>query len=227
MGYQKSRDLVDELTVHKMPVFDISDAARIYRKPKHYVSKVLSQQKKISRIERGKYFLIGASEYDIASNIVYPSYVSLFAAFKYYGLTEQEPAVFSVISIKRHASVRFANGIIEFIAIKRDRFFGYTKENNAFIAEPEKAIVDAMYLNKPAYSYISDAIHSGIRSGLLDINKLKEYALRMKSASMANKLGFLLDKERVKCDDLIKYMSTNYVHISEKGKITSKWRIVS
>ena len=167
MKYIKSEDVIDELSAHRLTVFDINEITKIYKKPRHYVSKSIARIKKIQRIERGKYFLVGASEYAIASNIVYPSYISLLSAFKYYGLTEQEPVVFSVISLKRHNNVAFNRSTIEFIALKHDRFFGYAKKDGAFIAEPEKSIIDALYLNRPAYSYVSDALHEGLVSKAL------------------------------------------------------------
>ena len=53
------QDVLDELAMHGKKVFSINDAARIARKPKRYMSKLLSANSKVARIERGKYYLIG------------------------------------------------------------------------------------------------------------------------------------------------------------------------
>ena len=211
MTYLSSRSVLDEIASHGIDVFDINDLVKIYGKPKSYVSKVLSRSKNVNRLERGKYFFVGADFYEIASNIVFPSYVSLLPAFSYYGLTEQEPVVFSIVSLKRHKNMVAEGKKIEFLSIRRDRFFGYKKNNNAFIAEPEKAILDALYFNRLAFSYTEEAVKNGIDAGVLDATKLKEYALRFKSSTLINKVGFILESNDIDAVDLLPYISKAYI----------------
>ena len=81
--HNKVRDVLDELAEHNKSVFTLNDAARIMNKPKKYVSKLLAMSRKVARIERGKYFITTGKNidfYEIASQIVFPSYISLFAA---------------------------------------------------------------------------------------------------------------------------------------------------
>ena len=53
----KMQEVLDELALHGKVVFTINDASRIMNKPKNYVSKLLSNNKKVKRIERGKYYI--------------------------------------------------------------------------------------------------------------------------------------------------------------------------
>ncbi|HII82362.1 MAG: hypothetical protein M1462_06620 [Candidatus Thermoplasmatota archaeon] len=48
----KMQEVLDELALHGKVVFTINDASRIMNKPKNYVSKLLSNNKKVKRIER-------------------------------------------------------------------------------------------------------------------------------------------------------------------------------
>ena len=54
------------------------------KKPKKYVSRMLPSNRKVKRIERELYFIDSSKAvnlYHIASQVVFPSYISLFAAF--------------------------------------------------------------------------------------------------------------------------------------------------
>ena len=120
MIYNRVMDTFEELQLHGKTVFTINDASMLMKKPKKYVSKILSSNRKVKRIERGLYFISssgGDNLYEIASQIVFPSYISLFAAFQYYSVTDQVIKKYSVISIKRHREVNLGENIIEFRTI--------------------------------------------------------------------------------------------------------------
>src|SRR5208337_4635739 len=140
MAYIKVQGLIDELSGLGKMVFTIGDASKLTGKPQAYLSRLLPTSGKIRRIERGKYYIDGADIYEIASNVVYPSYVSLFSAFRYYDLTTQEVARMSVLSVRRHGPLEVGGMTIEFTSIAKRRLFGYAKHGNAFVATMEKAI---------------------------------------------------------------------------------------
>ncbi len=96
------QEVIDELALHNMKVLSVSDAARIMNKPKNYVSKLLAANKKVRRIERGKYYLWDGRAidiYEIASQVAFPSYVSMFAALQFYSLTEQSVVRYNVVAL--------------------------------------------------------------------------------------------------------------------------------
>lgn len=88
--------------------------------------------------------------YYTANRIYAPSYVSLETALSYYGIIPE--SVYGVTSVTTKARREFeALGIsFSYTRIKKDAFRGYTtqKEDGKtfFIAEPEKALADYLYL---------------------------------------------------------------------------------
>jgi predicted transcriptional regulator of viral defense system len=88
----------------------------------------------------------------LANQLYGPSYVSLEFALNLYGLIPERVAEVTSISTKKTA--RFSNefGEYSYQHIKPEAFRGFrsVKDSNgfcSFIAEPEKAIVDFLYLN--------------------------------------------------------------------------------
>ena len=83
MQYNSIQDILIELSGHKK-IFTIKDAAKIMNKPSKYASKLLSSNKYVKRVQRGKYYINNSNQidfYEIASNIVYPSYISLITLY--------------------------------------------------------------------------------------------------------------------------------------------------
>ena len=194
--YNKVRDVLDELADHNKSVFTLNDAARIMNKPKRYVSKLLVGSRKVARIERGKYFIKtgkGIDFHEIASQIVFPSYISLFAAFQYYSVTNQVVTTVSIVSLKRHRPVAVDGHMIEFRSIHRNRFFGYKKAGNVYVATVEKAIVDALYFNAPPMSYVQEAFSEAVRRQIIEIDALIKFAGRMNSSGVVRKVNSLLN----------------------------------
>ncbi len=201
MKYNKLQDIFEELEGHGKVVFTLNDASKMMNKPKSYTSKLLSSNKRVSRIERGKYFINtgkGIDLYEIASQIVFPSYVSLFAAFQYHMITDQIVTTFSVISLKRHRPITFGDNKIEFRNVQKDKFFGYTREKNIYIATIEKAIVDSLYLNLPSFSYVKESFSTAIGRQIINIEKLVEFTNRMNSGIVTKKMNILLSKENIR-----------------------------
>jgi predicted transcriptional regulator of viral defense system len=148
----------------------------------------------ICKIERGKYALRNTHPFILASNLIFPSYISFLATLSYYGFTSQMPRTISVVAIKTKKEVNFDNCTFKFIKFKKERFFGYKKEvfhgRFIIIAELEKLIVDSLFL--PRYCPI-DEIFNAIGEASFDLNKLLEYGIKMNSIVVLKRLGYLLD----------------------------------
>ena len=196
MSYNRIQDILDGLQLNGKTVFTINDAAMLMKKPGKYVSKILSANRKVERIERGLYFIKSTAPvniYEIASQVVYPSYISLFSAFQYYSLTDQIVDKYSVISMKRHREINLGDNRIEFRTVERERFFGFQKVQNMYIASVEKAILDSLYLNTPPFSYVKEAFEAALQDSMLNMERLEQYAERMNSGRIDQKLRLLLD----------------------------------
>ena len=82
-----------------------------------------------------------------ANLIQSPSYVSLMTALSYYQISTQIQQEFiESIGLKRTKTVRIEKTVFNYSKIKRSLFFGFVKKGDFFIAEPEKALLDAFYL---------------------------------------------------------------------------------
>jgi len=134
----------------------------------------LVKKKIVKRICRGYYanpVNIPTLE-EIATLIYYPAYISLESALSYWGVLSQMPQVLTMVTIKLPFRINTEFGRIEYRQIKKDYFWGFIKKNNFFIAEPEKAFLDYIYLYKnPDLSELDLTV--------LEKKKVKDYAKKM------------------------------------------------
>lgn len=113
---------------------------------------------RLYQLRRGLYALappfqkVKSHPFVVANRMVRGSYVSLQSALAYYGLIpEAVPAVTSVTTA-RPGHWETPLGVYEFRHICRERFFGYrlvevSPGQRAFLAGPEKALLDLIYLH--------------------------------------------------------------------------------
>lgn len=140
----------------------------------------------IIKLKRGTYLLnkndrkINPSRLFISNQLYGPSYVSLEYALNFYGLIpERVPDVTSVATRK---TIRFQNelGVFTYQHIKPQAFRGFKKNVDEaglpyFIAEPEKALLDFLYLNLDKFSKDSkDLFEISYRFQNLDILKKRK-----------------------------------------------------
>lgn len=75
-----------------------------------------------------------------------PSYISFLTALSYYGVTTQvQRHFFESTSSKRSKTINAKNSTFNFYRINKKLYFGFLKEEDFFIATPEKAFADALY----------------------------------------------------------------------------------
>ena len=86
-------------------------------------------------------------KFQIANLIQVPSYVSLMSAMDYYQITTQLQQDFiESIAVKRTKEMEIEKNTFNYSKIKQELYFGFVKEKDFFIATPEKAFLDAIYL---------------------------------------------------------------------------------
>ena len=210
------------------PLFTEKDLAKIINKSPKYVKTLLyrlNKQDFIKRIERGKYTLYN-DPLIFSTYIMIPSYLSLWTAFRYYNWIQQQPFEIFVVSHINKKSIRFQNTKIMFFKTKH--IFGYKKERysdfDIFIAEKEKAIIDALLFHLP----IEDIINA-LEDKEIDFIKLAEYSKRTKNVSLIKRLGYILEKKKNNSCGL-KALDNNYIPLDylkkKKGKKDSKWKLI-
>lgn len=219
--------ILDTLAKSNKHVFTVYDAAKLMGKPVPYTSLMLSKSKKVVRIERGKYFLESTDTYKIASNIVFPSYISLQAGLQYYGLIDQNVATYSVIALKRHKTIHLNGLKIEFIRTNKKWFYGYRNVNGVYIASLEKLFIDCIRFGRVRFSTLKEALEVAMSEKSVDIRLIERYAIEADSGVLANKMGFLLGTVGTHAEKLIPYRYHNYVDMHGTGNkgMNKEWRV--
>jgi predicted transcriptional regulator of viral defense system len=133
--------------------------------------------------------------YWIANKIYWPSYISLETAFSHYGWIPE--AVFTLTSISTRKTQVFDTpfGQFRYASIKPSLFFGYQllyhEGYGIKIAEPEKALLDFLYLS-PHIASLSDL--EGLRLNLeqirsdIDIDKFTAYCTLYHSIALSERV---------------------------------------
>jgi len=151
--------------VQKYPIFSSShlavlgDNEQILR---NYLNRWRSQGL-ILRLKRGLYVLnkedrkINPSRPFIASQLLSPSYLSTEYALSFYDLIPEKVEDVTSVTTKKTSTFQNDFGTFRYQHIDVACFVGFveTKDENRypfFIAEPEKAIVDFLYLNLSNFS---------------------------------------------------------------------------
>lgn len=88
------------------------------------------------------------NQMQMANRIQVPSYISLLTALAYFEVTTQMPAQqIESIARTRTYSKTIQDVGFTFTKVKPKYFNGFTRINELFIATPEKALADAVYLS--------------------------------------------------------------------------------
>jgi len=83
----------------------------------------------------------------LANFLQVPSYISLTTALSYHGLTTQvQRGFFESISLKRTRKFEVAQLTFHYSKISLDLYQGFERVEGVFIALPEKALLDSLYL---------------------------------------------------------------------------------
>lgn len=121
------------------------------------------------KIKKGMYILnendrkVFPSRFFFANQIIWPSYVSLESALSYYGLIPERVEDVTSVTTKKTSSFNAPLGEFVYRHLKTEAFKGYRSFKDEagleiFIAEPEKAVVDFLYLNLDKFKKQSTAI---------------------------------------------------------------------
>lgn len=82
----------------------------------------------------------------ISNELYYPSYLSFESALSRYGILSQLPYSLTFATTRKSKKMTIWNTEVEFTQLKKDLYFGYKIEKGIYIAEPEKAVLDELYL---------------------------------------------------------------------------------
>ncbi|MEX0568111.1 MAG: hypothetical protein Q6363_003000 [Candidatus Njordarchaeota archaeon] len=134
----------------------------------------LEKTKRLHRICKG-YYTINFNPLVIGTFLNYPAYLSFLSALSIRGLSTQIPKkyIFACLHRWRGKKDPLKKINIEYIKIPKRAFVGYIRQKSKndvyFIAEPEKAIADMIYVDKNPLNY-------DINWAKISLNKIRYYS---------------------------------------------------
>lgn len=135
-------------------------------------------KKKLIRLRRGLFLFPGAKidELVLANFIYRPSYVSLETGLNYYGIIPDVAANVTSVSPTTSKTFKTGRGVFIYSKIARELYFGWQTVRDSgseflfSIAEPEKAVLDYVYIRK-----IRDLTDQRVNLAAIDRKKLIKY----------------------------------------------------
>jgi len=215
----------------------------------------------VTRIKRGVYairsplFTEELHPFALASALVEPMAISHWSALTHHGLTTQIPPMVQASTPKKVVTPEMRDGEafrprgravwrvldveVEFIYIKKSRFFGFQQEwvsrwNRVTITDRERTFLD-MVARPDLFGGLEIAMETFDAHGhTLDLNQLVRYALRYDMGSVIKRLGWLLDELGIAhgvTEPLQRYPVRTYYPLdpgrSRSGISTARWRIIN
>ncbi len=192
MRYSQLLDIIGEEPVFETPLLTAGQVSP-YQAQRRLTD--WSTSGKVTLLRRGLYVLPKASRtvdphpFVIANKLVVGSYVSLEMALSYYSLIPEHVAVITNVTTGRPGEWTNEFGRFLYRHIHPRYFFGVeyrllTNKQYAYIAYPEKALLDLIYLRKNGDS--PDFIRSLRLQNLdqLDLARLMQFAHRFNKPKM-------------------------------------------
>ncbi len=145
----------EELLNRQLRIFTPLEFARIFQAPPHTIKYFLEKQVDeglLSRLKQGLYTLKTdpPSEKEIANRLYKPSYISFAYALAYYNIIPEMPYQITSATTNPTRVFTNTNQVFTYFTIKKEAFIGFflKKEGQRtfLIADPEKALVDYLYM---------------------------------------------------------------------------------
>jgi len=247
--------LILHLEWEKHPVVTVEDTARILNISPEYARKVLqrlARDRWLTRIIPGKYELIPAERGEYAfpdtnplflgSHLVSPYYFSYATSAYYHSLTTQASQTEYLATIEgKTRKLLVRDKVYQIVLQPTHHFFGFGEVkaygSQVMMAEPEKTILDC--LHRPIYCgdipEVATMLWRGKRR--LQWDNITEYALRFKSQSLIQRLGYLIELLRIPLEEknrekLLLKVKGNVCYLGQPsrwkqgGNYDATWKVV-
>lgn len=161
----------------------------------------------LTRLKGGRYMLLpperGAENLGennplaVAAAVVEASYIGWWSAAAFHGFTTQQPATVFVAVTRQARPRTVEEAEIRFVTVPVHKFFGF-KSYSVYgratrISDPEKTLIDCV--DRPDLAggpaEVARIVHAAMAE--IDPGKLVDAAMRMKSTSLLQRLGFFTD----------------------------------
>jgi predicted transcriptional regulator of viral defense system len=180
--------LVQKLLSLRKPYFSVADLEKLLgrQRPALYVTlNRLVHAGVLVRLRRGAYqvALQPPALARVANTLVYPSYLSFESALSRYGILSQVPYTLTFATPLRSRRLMLGDTAVEFHQLKDELFFGYVLADGLYVAEPEKALLDQLYLVSRGLATLA---LDELELASLDRARLREHAARFPAAVQAS-----------------------------------------
>ena len=223
--------------LEEYPTFNVTTIASIIGKDAAYAKVYLNRLKNkgiVQQLQRNVY-TVQDDPLVIASHVVWPSYISLWAALRYHNLTEQIPNKISVVTTraKNRRSISTKNTMIIFERIRPSCFFGFSKirirDFEIFMAEPEKALIDAILLKRISTTEVYSMLKVNLNA--VSVERIVNYVKRTQHRSLAKRFGWMLNSLGYKtAEELEKMTYKTMIPLDYSrpvsGREDKKWGII-
>lgn len=176
-------------------VFPSFDSRRLVEwQNKGYIKKVINRWYIFADIPIEERFFFWAS-----NRIYHPSYISMETAFSYYDLIPEAVYMTTAVSTLKTKSFDTSLGTFSYRHVKPTLFFGYRlldwKGFPVKMAEPEKLILDYLYLN-PQLNRREDwqglRLHQTTLHELINVPRLEEYLTLFRTKTLDKRVSQFL-----------------------------------
>ncbi len=211
-----------------------------------WILKRLVRTKRIARLRRGLYLVPDRRTGQmlplptIAARLAPNGYLSFYGVLSIYGLTDQDPTSWAIVTRRRQASLRYGRQRLYFVAWP-ERLRKAKTQRRSFrgsqvrVATPVQAYCDT--LEKPRLSPgLPELLHVlivGLSTKQLTARRLRAHALRLNSVVLARRLGLLLEMATGRVDPALKELArkshnwTPLERMSHRRPIReSRWMLV-
>jgi predicted transcriptional regulator of viral defense system len=147
----KAIELIKSMERLNKPFYSIADLEKItgLSKDSLYVTiKRLVDRGILERISKGIYrpFTAKPSIEKIAASLYMPNYLSFESALSRYGVFNLIPYTLTFATTRKTKRLTVEGRDVEFRQIKKELFWGYEIQGGIYVAMPEKAFLDLVYL---------------------------------------------------------------------------------
>ncbi|MDG6939017.1 MAG: DUF91 domain-containing protein [Nitrososphaerota archaeon] len=180
----------------------------------------------------------------IGSKLVPQYYFAYATANSYHGFSGQVPTTnFLAVRRQKH-TITWRDMSFQFVTLADWKFFGHTsmsyEGSTISIAEPEKAVIDSVdkYWYAGGIEEVVEVVRRAFKS--LNSERLVDYAARMRSHALSQRLGFILDflsqKGLIQVENstrsrLLQQIGRSPIYLSwsasKKGTYSRVWHVVN
>jgi predicted transcriptional regulator of viral defense system len=188
----KRQQLTQKIETLGKAVFTIKDLRKLFPEDAYIKTSVgrMLARGDLVQVVRGVY-AVKQTDLDIekvASQLYYPSYISFESALAKYGIINQGRYGLTLATTRHSRQITIAGAECNYSKLKPALFFGFDLIDGVYLASPEKAVLDELYLIGLGKR---QADTSEWYTEDLDQEKLQEYLkpFNLKVHKMASKIG--------------------------------------